>query len=143
LAYLCGMLEDHRCLRQLNKEGTLTCQDLVRGTDSREDPAREKSVGDRTLAPHLSTGVNVQESAGTRQPIWAMMVIKQVCLRRVDLPPMFGPLTNISRGRNSGSGISSSACDARTGSCRRPPRDRSLAMNWVSPLRKGDENGAD
>ena len=39
-----------------------------------------------------STGVKLQNSAGTKQPICAMIASRQVWRKHVDLPPMFTPL---------------------------------------------------
>ena len=36
-----------------------------------------------------STGVKLQNSAGTKQPICAMIASRQVWRKHVDLPPMF------------------------------------------------------
>ena len=45
----------------------------------------------------LSTGVNTIFSAGTKHPIYANITAKHVCLNKVDLPPMFGPVTKRAR----------------------------------------------
>lgn len=40
-----------------------------------------------------STGVSLNESQGTQQPIYARIAAMQFWRRSVDLPPMFGPVT--------------------------------------------------
>jgi hypothetical protein len=48
-------------------------------------------------APNLvkirSTGVKVNESQGTKQPIYAKIAARQFWRSMVDLPPIFGPVT--------------------------------------------------
>jgi hypothetical protein len=52
----------------------------------------------RSLAPilvkTLSTMVSLQDSAGTKQPICAIIAAKHVYLKRVLLPPILGPVIN-------------------------------------------------
>jgi len=55
-----------------------------------------------SLVNILSTGVNIKRSAGTKHPTCAKMTAKQVYLNKVDLPPMFGPVTNRARAGSSG-----------------------------------------
>lgn len=42
----------------------------------------------------LSNMVILQLQAGTKHPSWASIIIRAVCLKIVDLPPMFGPVTS-------------------------------------------------
>mmetsp|Transcript_3027 Transcript_3027/g.10132 ORF Transcript_3027/g.10132 Transcript_3027/m.10132 type:complete len:227 (+) Transcript_3027:1054-1734(+) len=45
-----------------------------------------------------STGESEQHSAATQQPNCAISTVRQACLKTVDLPPMFGPVTRRKRG---------------------------------------------
>lgn len=51
-----------------------------------------------SLAPILvktrSTIERLHFSAGTKHPIYAIIVAIQVYLKKVDFPPIFGPVTN-------------------------------------------------
>lgn len=46
-----------------------------------------------SLVKILSTGVKVHFSAGIKLPIYARITAKQDYLNKVDLPPIFGPVT--------------------------------------------------
>ena len=52
----------------------------------------------RSLAPSRvktrSTTVNLQDSAATKHPIYAIIAARQVWRRSVDFPPMLGPVIN-------------------------------------------------
>jgi hypothetical protein len=110
-AALGRLRQDRGGLDHLDHEGRSPAREIVR----RADPAEQRS-----------TRPSLADVAGTKLPAWARIAIKAFWRRKVDLPPMLGPVTSHSR---------LSAKGRRSLATKRPPAAATAASTtgWRPP----------